>query len=142
MKLNKLALPVVCLTLLYGCDRPKCTNTNPVFDRFSPETKAYKAELVKQLNNSNETKTSYWIEQYVEAEGRIFMSIYVQGEGLCAKTRLDITDTANGGSQIRGYKKIKGGGFSGAELSGLTYSIDSSTGDYNFILTDVAHIID
>lgn len=121
---------------------PHCKNTNPVFDKYPIASKEYKAELVRQLNRQAPGKTRFWIDNYIEENGRKYMGMFVQGEGLCAKGILDITDSTAGGFRIKHYKDIKGGGFSGAELDGLNYRIDSSTGNYNFVLTDVAHIID
>ena len=45
-------IPASILTMLgvvifmTGCDRPGCKNTNPIFDKYSPQTKEYKDELV------------------------------------------------------------------------------------------------
>ena len=126
---------------LYSCDRPQCKNTNPVFDKYGFEQREYKAELIKQLKVVDNNKLTYWIDQYVEREGKQFMSLYIQGGDLCAKGIFDITNVPPG-NRLQFYKQKKGGGFSGAELRGLTYRIDSSNGDYQFIYETVEHIID
>ncbi len=133
---------VAVVVSISSCDRPACKNNNPVFDRFAVGSREYKAELIRQLKAQPAGKTRYWIDNYIEANGRVYIGMYVQGPGLCAKGILDITDTVAGGVRIKRYKEVKGGGFSGAELDGLKYSIDSAGGDYNFVLSDLEHIID
>jgi len=54
------------LTFIVSCDRPACNNTNSIFDKYSPETKIYKDELVKQLSNIDKSRLSYWMDSYQE----------------------------------------------------------------------------
>jgi hypothetical protein len=54
------------LIFMTGCDRPECKNTNAIFDKFSPDTKEYKDELVKQLATVDKSKLTFWIDGYKE----------------------------------------------------------------------------
>jgi hypothetical protein len=125
--------------LLAACDRPECTNTNPVFDRYTPASKEYKAELVLQMKKVNAGKLSYWIDKYQHQEGKDYMTIHVQGDGLCAQAIMDIT---NDGERFSQFKAVRGGGYHGAELRGLKFRIDSSGGEYNFVFESLNWIID
>jgi hypothetical protein len=129
--------PLLLFLLLFSCDRPECTNTNPVFDKYAAETNEYKAELIRQLN-ARTGKADFWIDKYSKQDSTEYMSIFVQANGLCAKGILDITNTL----QLKQYKKVKGMSYSGAGLSGLKFRIDSLHGDYNFIFESVGSIID
>ena len=136
----RLVLLFVSLALLFAaCDRPECKNTNPVFDQFAPDSKEYKAELAVQLKKVNAGKLSYWIDKYQHQEEKDFMTIHVQGDGLYAKTILDIT---NDGGRFSQLKSVKGGGYSGAGLSGLKFRIDSSGGEFNFVFESLNRIVD
>ena len=67
-----------------------------------------------------------------------YMGIFIQGSGLCATTNLDITKAMG----LDDYKRVKGMSYNGGELSGLTFKIDTSTGNYNFVFENVVRIID
>ncbi|MBK6963176.1 MAG: hypothetical protein IPH20_04360 [Bacteroidales bacterium] len=49
-----------------ACDRPECKNTNQIFDNYSPESNEYKTELAKQLDRIDNSKLTYWFNEYVE----------------------------------------------------------------------------
>ena len=115
------------LTLFFAnCDMPDCKNTNPIFDQHAVDSKEYKAELVQQLHKIPAEKLFYWIDKYIEKDGKTFMSIFIQGPGLCAKGILDITND----SSLEYYKKQKGGGYTGAQLLGLQYNHQFSKRTY------------
>lgn len=134
--------PVLITLLLLSCDRPECKNTNPIFDRYDDSTKEYKAELINQLNAQPKYLT-YWIDMFTENKNRYYMRIHVQGQNLCAKMNLDITESERFPHHKKTIAKPEGGyGYCGAELRGLVYHIDSSNGNYNFIFDDVVWVVD
>ena len=58
-------LTIFCLlTSIVSCDRPVCKNTNAIFDKYSPDTKEYNDELVKQLAKVDKSKLTYWMDTY------------------------------------------------------------------------------
>lgn len=89
----KCSIVIVCLlfALLASCDRPECTNTNPVFDKYSLWSKEYRNELAKQITRAGPSGLSYWIGYYNREEKNTYATIYVQGKGICALMPLDIT---------------------------------------------------
>ena len=67
MKIKTFYLLSSCFLLgsLVSCnDRPDCTNTNEIFNKYSPNIKEYKDELVNQLRLVDNTKLKYWIKEY------------------------------------------------------------------------------
>jgi len=124
--------------LITSCDRPECKSNDPVFDKYTPETKEYKVELIRHLNAAGYSNVNYWIDKYIAVDGVEYMSVFIQGRGLCAKAILNISN----GTGLEQYKKVKGGGYSGAGLRRLRYRIDSADGNYNFIFEQVDGIVD
>src|SRR6478736_3741671 len=108
------------LSAIVSCDRPACKNTNTIFDKYSPDTKEYKDELVNQLTLVDKSKLTYWMDTYLEENNSKFIYAYVQGNGLCAKIILAVNSSDKG---IEGILKNKGLGYSGAELEGLKFDI-------------------
>lgn len=129
---------LLCLSFFASCERPECRNTNPVFDKFPPESNEYKAELIRQLNRPDLVKLTYWIDKYVKDSTKEYMYISVQAKDICAKGILDITNAED----LEAFKRVKGMSYQGSELSGLVYTIDSTGGAYNFVFKDVVWIAD
>jgi hypothetical protein len=136
--MKHLLLIVLAALLVTSCDRPKCSNTNPVFDKYAPETNEYKAELIKELKKASAKKISYWIDKYSVKDSIEYMSVDIQDGTLCAKAIFNITNALS----LEQYKKVKGLSYRGAGLAGFKYHIDSANGNYNFIFDDVAWIVD
>ena len=59
--MKKLILLLSVLLVVSCYDRPDCTNTNEIFNKYSPNIKEYKDELVNQLRLVDNTKLKYWI---------------------------------------------------------------------------------
>lgn len=134
----KVILAMCFIALLAACDKPACNNKNPVFEKYAPSSVEYKRELTRQISITGSNRMRYWIDSYSATDGKEYMNISIQGDGLCAKTMLDIT-TANG---LAHYKEAKGKAYNGAELRGLLYRVDSTYGNYNFIFESVNWIAD
>ncbi|MFA6335015.1 MAG: hypothetical protein WCX48_05580 [Bacteroidales bacterium] len=131
----KFFLPLFCLViLLFSCDRPLCKNTNPVFDKYSPDSEEYKSELVQQLGIVDKTKLSYWFSEYVESAGKELLYFRIQGDGLCAKIVLNV-DQWNKLDELR---QKKGETFRGAEFVNLKFEIvqDSLKTEFKYINFD------
>ena len=118
--------------LIAACNRPECKNTNPIFENYKPTDQEYKAELVKQIHLSDPAKVHYWIDRYKEINKKPFMSVNVQGDGLCATMMIDLKNP----NKLKHFKNVRGLSYSGAEIKGLQYYTDSSTGVYNFIFEE------
>ncbi|PQJ10185.1 hypothetical protein CJD36_015955 [Flavipsychrobacter stenotrophus] len=127
--------------LVQSCDRQQCKNTDAVFDQFKPIQKEYKAELVKKISMVEREKLTYWISERIVDDGRTYMVVDVQGDGLCAKAVIDITYVPQT-SSLKSFQESTGKGYSGAKLDGLKYSINNMDGEYNFFFVNVDRIVD
>lgn len=128
---------ILCLTLVY-CDRPKCTNYNPIFEQNQPYSQIYKGELAKRLKEVDQTKLRYWLQKYEERNGKEYLYFYVQGDGLCAKIML----TMNSWERLEDLRKVKGESYRGAKFTELKYEIKQSTDNTEFIYKSYREIID
>ncbi|MCG6187000.1 hypothetical protein [Maribellus maritimus] len=132
-----ISLLVVCLSLVY-CDRPQCTNNNPIFEQNQPDSKIYKEELARKLKEVDQTKLRYWLQKYEEKNGKEYLYFYVQGDGLCAKIML----TMNNWERLEDLRKKKGVTYRGAKFTNLKYEIRQSAGNTEFIYKSYREIID
>jgi len=132
-------IAAVCAAiLLFSCNKPVCTNNNPVFDQYRPEATEYKRELCKQLNAADRKKLTFWIERDSVIGGVDYMYIEIQGKNLCAHGIFDITN----GRGLNNYRAVKGVGYKGGELKGFKYIIDTSGGDIRYLFDEVVWIAD
>lgn len=136
--LNTLTAFALCIVIT-SCDRPECSNTNPVFDKFSPESQEYKAELAKQLALVDTSKLSYWMESFQEVEGAEYIHANVQGDDLCAVMVLSLRGSTVG---IEGIPESKGKGFSGSELKDIEFDVVQDSGRTEFIFHSISGLID
>jgi len=131
---------VTVISLLASCDRPECKNTNPILLRYQPSEPEYKAELAKQLAAMPTADLTFWIRKCIDTGDKTWMSINIQGNNLFAEGLLDITEDKH--KRLAHYKEVKGVGYTGAELKGLHYTVDSANGSYNLKFVDVLSIAD
>jgi hypothetical protein len=142
-----------CLTVLLvvsaltSCDRPECKTTKPVFISSSPRAEPYKAELAAILSKSDPKDYSYWIDQFeVDSQGRKFLWVYIQGNGLCAQAPFLIPSDASPRMLSR-FSRLRPGshhglGYSGAELVTPRFDILPYSSDTRFIYRSDEGIID
>ena len=124
--------------LFISCDRPECTNTNPVFDANLPDSNEYKAELAAKLDKNSDDLT-YWFDRYEEKDGRQYIQTFVQGDSLCAKAVILLQ---NPDEKLDGIIKAKGGGYHGAELDGLEFATVTQAGETIFVYKNLNRILD
>ncbi len=125
-------LLILAIGLLTSCGRHTCKNTDPIFDNYRPTDQEYKAELVRQIRLEDPAKLHYWIDRYTEINKKPFMSVNVQGEGLCATMMIDLKNP----NKLKHFKNVRGLSYSGTEIRGLQYYTDSTTGVCNFIFEE------
>ena len=126
------------LTFFYSCSRPDCKNSNPIFDKYSPENKEYKDELVKQLNQLDKSSLTYWFEKYEEKEEKEYLHFSVQGENLCARIILTVNQWEN----LENLRKVRGESYKGAKFKNLEYTIHQDTLLTEFTYVSHKRIID
>ena len=132
-----LALLILCLSHV-SCDRPKCKNQNPIFDSYSIDSKEYKNELAKEITRIETPNLRYWLNSYLEENGKEYIVVYIQNDELCAKGILEVKEW----TKIEGIKKRKGVSYRGAELLGLEFEIYQTDSTTNFIYKNLERIID
>jgi hypothetical protein len=135
-KLSTLILVIIYIAL-NSCDRPQCQNINPIFEKFSPDRKEYKSELAKQIQNVGAKNLSYWHDKHLRKNGGEYILVYIQGQGLCAKGEIQVTDWG----KISGMRR-ESSGYSGAKLEGLKFEIIQDSTGTNFLYKDIDRIID
>lgn len=124
--------------LFISCDRPECTNINPVFEANLPESSEYKTELATRLDK-NSNNLTYWFDRYEEKDSRQYIHAFVQGDSLCAKAVILLQ---NPNEKLDGIIKAKGGGYHGAELDGLEFATVKKAGETIFVYKNLNRIID
>ena len=138
MRIHSFLILAVAIIFFVSCDRPECTNTNPVFDSNGIETIDYKRELASEIERIGMENLTYWFSDYTVQNGKEFITVNIQGEGLCALGILQVNEWTN----IEGIKKTAGVSYRGAELKGLVYDIVDDGSSINFIYQDIEHIVD
>ena len=127
------------LNFIVACERPVCKNSNTIFDKYSPDSKEYKDELIKQLANIDKSKLTYWMDMYQEDKSSQNIHAYIQGEGICAKIVLSIDGSVKGVEEIL---KNKGAGYVGAGLDGLKFDIKQDSIATKFVFQEIRGIVD
>lgn len=126
------------LLACFSCDRPECKNTNPIFDKYPPESVEYKRELVHELLKTEPQNVGFWADSYKKIGDREYMYIYVQSDAICAKGILDITEGLN----LDNYKRVKGKSYSGAKIQGLQFRFDTAVDRYDLVYVDMTMLVD
>lgn len=138
LKLARILLPIIAMFLALACDRPDCTNTNPVFDQNTPESKEYKDELINELKRADESEITYWLKSYEEKYGREYLIFNVQGDGICAVMEINLTKWDG----LEDLREKKGVSYRGAQFTGLEYEVRRTDYETQFIFSGYERIID
>lgn len=137
-KVNFLIVIISLTILIIACDRPVCKNLNPIFDKYSPESREYKTELVKQLETIDKSKLTYWFYEYVESNGQEFLWFNIQSDEICAIIVLDVEQWG----KLEELRQMKGVTYRGAKFIRLKFDIRQDTSNIKFIYRDFTRISD
>jgi hypothetical protein len=133
------SLAVLVLSVfVISCGRQECTNENPVFNSFAPETKEYKTELVNQLQRMDKSTLTYWFDKYQKTGEQEYIHVSIKGGGLCAKGVMAVKQWG----KLADIQKTKGAGYSGAELRNLQFDIQQNDAGTELVYKSVDEIID
>lgn len=132
-KLLHIFLLLLIVVLSYSCDRPKCKNTNPIFNQFASDTEEYKSELAKQIKRIGLSNMNYWFDKSPDSSEKELYELFIQSNDLCAK--IIVENKTN-------RKRLGAGGYSGAELKRVIIKIKHNSAGTNFILENIDKIID
>jgi hypothetical protein len=138
-KFIKLLVLVISISIISSCENTNCNNSNPIFNNLSSDSKEYKDELVKQIENANESEIKFYFENYYEKNNLQFLKVNILGKNLCAKMELSITDSKNGIEEII---KSKGKSYQGAELKNLHFNINKDSTKTEFIFEKISSFED
>lgn len=129
----------IVFVMILACDRPQCTNSNPVFKNNPPASATYKKELLKQINAEGEGNLTYWLKNYEERGGKTFLQFNVQGGNLCAVADVLVKKWD---ANIAGIKRTKGISYSGAEIKGLRFTVETDLAHTELVYQSLDDIID
>ncbi len=121
-----------------NCERPDCMNTNPVFENNTPDSKVYKNELAKQLDSIDQTKLTYWLQDFEEKDGIESLYFYVQSDDICAILHLTVNDWG----KLERVRETKGVGRFNAEFTKLEFETRIDSISTEFIYKSFDRIID
>jgi hypothetical protein len=125
--------------LMISCNQALCENTNPVFNKFQPNSNEYKKELAKQLKITDNSKLIYRFQRYENKNRNDYIYITIQGDSLCAESAIRVF---NWDEVLLPIKETKGNGYNGAVLKNLKIvSIQEAT-KTEFVYKSVEAIID
>lgn len=127
------------LMLMLACDRPKCNNSNPVFEVNPPNSKIYKDKLLEQMDAEGKSNLTYWLKGYVERNGKTYLQFNVQGGNLCAVADVLVNE---GDENTEGIARTKGMSYSGAEIKGLKFTVEKDSAHTELVYESLDHIID
>ncbi len=138
MKSINISILLLTILLLSSCDRPECINVNKIFDNNDPNTKIYKDELVNQLHQIDQSKLTYWLQEYVEQNGRESLYFNIQSDEICAILHLTVKDW----KKLETIREKKGVSRRGAEFTNLKFKIIQQPLSTDFIYETYDRIID
>jgi len=129
----------VLIISFLSCDRQECLSGNPVFAGNSPSSKAYKDELLKELDKPHNASPDYWFKSYEERDSKTYLQFYVQDDSLCAVAELLVKDWSD--KKISNIKKVKGMSY-GGEAVGIKFRVEKDTNHTELIYVDMDQLID
>ena len=136
---NKLYPALLCFLLFFmACSGPDCRNINPVFNRYSPDSKVYHDELLKQIRSAHSIPLSYWFKRYQKSGEGECIFITVKGDSVCAECKVLVREW----TRLNSIRKTEGMGYAGAELKDLVLLSYQDSLKTEFIFSSVESIID
>lgn len=135
----KQVLYITIFIITLACDRPQCTNSNPVFEDNPVTSKIYKDELLKMIVAESESNFTYWLKGYEERDGKTYLQFNVQGGKLCAVADVLVKEWDE---NTAGIARTKGMSYSGAEIKGLKFTVKKDSAHTELVYQSLDAIID
>ena len=123
---------------LSSCDRPTCTNQDPIFDRYSYSSQEYKQELAARIDQQGMEELNYWFDGHVQLSGIDYILVKVQNDSLCATAMMLVKDR----SKLELIEPTGGSSYKGAELRGLSFDMVKGPAGVEFIYRSLDRIVD
>ena len=133
--------PAILFAILLSatcCNFTSSENTDPVLNRFEPESKEYQNALAKQVQAEGMSNISYSFQNYYQKNGQDFIVVSMKAPHLRAQAEMLVQEWGN----MKGVHAAAGGGYRGAGLRGLRYDIIQDTAGAKFIYKGVDKVID
>ena len=137
-KTNLIIFILFVILTVVSCDRPICSNKNPVFDKYDINSFEYKTELLKQIEKIGQKNLSYWFESYIKENEKEYIIINIKNNSLYAKGKILVKDW----NKIEEIKITSGQSYVGAKLKGLTFNIENDSNKIELIYKDITRIVD
>ena len=137
-KTNRFIFILFVILTVVSCDRPICSNKNPVFDKYDINSFEYKTELLKQIEKIGQKNLSYRFESYIKENEKEYIIVNIQNHSLCAKGKIMVKDW----HKIEGIKRTSGQSYVGVKLKGLTFDIEKESNNIELIYKDITRIVD
>ncbi len=137
-KTNLIIFILFVILTVVSCDRPICSNKNPVFDKYDINSFEYKTELLKQIEKIGQKNLSYRFESYIKENEKEYIIINIKNNSLCAKGKILVKDW----NKIEEIKRTSGQSYVGAKLKGLTFNIENDSNKIELIYKDITRIVD
>jgi hypothetical protein len=128
---------IILLLAISSCDRPECKNTNPILDRFAPDSRQYQDEVAAQIRKAGAQHIRYWFDRYEKKGANEYIIVFAQANSLCAKAYVRV-NSWEGIEGLRGPAK----GYSGAELGGLRLAFRDGDSQSKLVFNGLDRIID
>ena len=137
-KTNLIIFILFVILTVVSCDRPICSNKNPVVDKYDINSFEYKTELLKQIEKIGQKNLSYLFESYIKENEKEYIIINIKNNSLCAKGKILVKDW----NKIEEIKRTSGQSYVGAKLKGLTFNIENDSNKIELIYKDITRIVD
>ena len=137
-KTNLIIFILFVILTVVSCDRPICSNKNPVFDKYNINSFEYKTELLKQIEKIGQKNLSYRFESYIKENEKEYIIINIKNNSLCAKGKILVKDW----NKIEEIKRTSGQSYVGAKLKGLTFNIENDSNKIELIYKYITRIVD
>ena len=137
MKL-KLFFVITVFIAIQSCDRPRCTNTNAVFDKNELNSKQYNDELVREIKKYKTQDITYWFKQYINENNKEYILVNIQNDSLCAVGKFKVVSW----DKLEGVKQTKGVGYIGAQLKGFNFVVEKDSLKTELVYKNIDKILD
>jgi hypothetical protein len=138
IKITILLMPFIFI----NCENVgNCNNTNPIFDKYNPDSDEYKKELIKKLRLLGIENATYYITGcgHNKEYDTEYLSVRVEGKELCAYADINIYKKDK---HITSIFETEAFGYRGSEIEGLKLEISKDSTRPEFIYHGMKRIID
>ena len=128
--------------ILISCENVgHCNNTNPIFEKFNPDSKEYKNELIQKLKTLKAKNITYYITGcgHNKEENIEYLAIRIESKDLCAYANINVYKKDQ---QISSIFETEAFGYRGSEIEGLKLEIIQDSIKPEFIYRGMERIID